>query len=667
MFRNRFREVPIDFKSDKWYRPELDLLRSIAILGVIGYHLDIGAFKYGFLGVDIFLVLSGYLIFRIITIELSNDCFSLPRFYKNRIRRIMPALLFVILATIPFAWMTLPSNLFKDFGQSVVSSSLLFSNFLFLKEIDYFNAASDEKPLLHTWSLGLEAQFYFIIPIFFLLLHRIKKNTINSLRIFFIFVALISFGLYIYFNQEESNTVFYLLPFRLWEFILGGSVALYPIRKLNICQNERFALIKFARWGGLGVLIFCMSPLLEYFFHTSEIRIICTLTTAFFILLWSDSRNENIPPVFNLLALAGQYSYSAYLWHYPIIVFIRASNFGLSKFGESLFVIFFTVTLSYVSKTFIENRFTANDRKAQIDFKIFQFLVPTVVILVIFGVISHLFNGFPTKQKEFRVDYEKLFDSEITLLGDSHLGEINDTLVRVNMGKTSNLTVGSCLPLFGLIVNTSYTDGSQCVSNVNGFLRQVSNGQKSGILLIGSMVPVYLDKTTFNGQNTNRIEGLVLKDPQGNLVNNPWEAYEQSLLATFSILSRAENLNSIFVMDYPELGIEQGCNVLNKEIRFLGLVLRDLISPISKSDCKVRRIDFENRSRQYFDIVTRVSKKFPTINIFIPSRFFCDNYYCYGFNHKFGFLYSDSDHLTNNGSYFYLINLKKFMDEKGIS
>ena len=151
------------------YRKEIDGLRALAVIPVIFFHAGFNAFSGGFVGVDIFFVISGYLISSIIIEEQSKGTFSILTFYERRARRILPALFFVILCCLPFAWFFLVPTDLKDFGQSLVAVSLFLSNFLFWIETDYFSTAAEFKPLLHTWSLAIEEQFYLFFPIFLML------------------------------------------------------------------------------------------------------------------------------------------------------------------------------------------------------------------------------------------------------------------------------------------------------------------------------------------------------------------------------------------------------------------------------------------------------------------------------------------------------------------
>ena len=159
------------------YRPEIDGLRALAVIPVILFHAGFELFSGGFVGVDVFFVISGYLITTILIEDMENNRFNILNFYERRARRILPALFFVMLVCVPFAWMWMLPSQMKDFSQSLVAVSLFASNILFWKEGGYFDSAVEEKPLLHTWSLAVEEQYYLLFPIFLFVVWRFGKKT----------------------------------------------------------------------------------------------------------------------------------------------------------------------------------------------------------------------------------------------------------------------------------------------------------------------------------------------------------------------------------------------------------------------------------------------------------------------------------------------------------
>ena len=229
------------------YRAEIDGLRAIAVLPVIFFHLGLPHFSGGYIGVDIFFVISGFLITSIILNDLENHTFSFKRFYERRARRILPALFFIVTICIPFAWALLLPSKFKDFLQSVFAVSLFISNILFWHESDYFAAESEDKPLLHTWSLAVEEQFYILFPILIICLW--KTNEFKRLHILYAF-AIISFILCELGWRYYPHANFYMLPTRAWELLIGSIAVKFDSIKLEKTYKNYFSTF------GLTIIIF---------------------------------------------------------------------------------------------------------------------------------------------------------------------------------------------------------------------------------------------------------------------------------------------------------------------------------------------------------------------------------------------------------------------------
>src|SRR5580704_10816415 len=200
------------------YRPDIDGLRAVAVLLVVAFHTGIGKFRGGFVGVDVFFVISGFLISSVILSEISAGHFSIAAFYERRIRRIFPALVVMMFVTsFLAAKYFLPSEL-TDYAKSLLAATFSVSNFYFWRQSGYFDAPAALKPLLHTWSLAVEEQFYIVFPLFLLLVRRLFPT---RLRISIIAVAIVSFAASVLGAYQHSSSAFYLAPTRAWELLLG--------------------------------------------------------------------------------------------------------------------------------------------------------------------------------------------------------------------------------------------------------------------------------------------------------------------------------------------------------------------------------------------------------------------------------------------------------------
>ena len=212
------------------YRPEIDGLRAIAVVPVILYHAGFEYFKGGFIGVDVFFVISGYLITLIIITEIKSGDFRLVNFYERRARRILPALFLVMAASLPFAWFwLLPSDL-KAYSKSLLFVSTFSSNIFFWYETGYFNALSELKPFLHTWSLSVEEQYYLIFPTFIIFVWGMGKK-----KVFFLIsiITIFSFLLSEIGTTTKPSVAFYWIPTRIWEIMIGALCALHLSDKIK--------------------------------------------------------------------------------------------------------------------------------------------------------------------------------------------------------------------------------------------------------------------------------------------------------------------------------------------------------------------------------------------------------------------------------------------------
>ncbi len=339
-----------------YYRREIDGLRAIAVLPVILFHAGFSAFSGGFVGVDVFFVISGFLITSIILGEKQRGTFSLVDFYERRARRILPALFVVMLACIPFSWFWLMPDDMRDFSKSLVAVSSFSSNFLFWQESGYFGTAAELKPLLHTWSLAVEEQYYVLFPLFFMLMWKLGRQWIlpSLIAIAFVSLALAQWGS---FNRPMAT--FFLLPTRGWELITGAFVAFYVTSRGTeatlVTSNKATCEVL----GLLGILLIGYSVF--FFDETVPFPSLYTLVPtvgAALIILFSSSKTVAGRLLGSRAFVGiGLISYSAYLWHQPLFAFARhrsptelgAASFALLTAGA--------IGLAYLSWRFVEKPF----------------------------------------------------------------------------------------------------------------------------------------------------------------------------------------------------------------------------------------------------------------------------------------------------------------------
>jgi peptidoglycan/LPS O-acetylase OafA/YrhL len=337
--------------SNLKYRPEIDGLRALAIIPVILFHAGFEAVRGGFVGVDVFFVISGYLITSIILIELEEEKFSIVKFYERRARRILPALFFILFTCIPAAWILLPSYELLSFSKSMVAVTLFISNFYFWNDGGYFETAAELKPLLHTWSLAVEEQFYVLFPILLSILWKVGKNKI---LIIFAIIAILSLAFSEWATIFKPGVSFFLLPSRSWELLIGALTAYYLVYKKR--ASFPIYLVELGGWLGLILIVY---PVFTYTSKTPfpGIHALAPTVGAALIIVFAAKQTTVGKFIGNkVLVGIGLVSYSAYLWHQPILTFAKYLNPELMIFPKIILILVIFL-VSALSWKFIESPF----------------------------------------------------------------------------------------------------------------------------------------------------------------------------------------------------------------------------------------------------------------------------------------------------------------------
>lgn len=368
------------------YRREIDGLRALAVLPVIFFHAGFSFFSGGYVGVDVFFVISGYLITSILLSDLEKGDFSIQRFYERRARRILPALFFVMLCCIPFAWAWMAADQLKDFSQAFVAISFFASNILFWKKEDYFAPNSEENPLLHTWSLAVEEQFYLFFPIFLLLLWRFGRSTTFYLVIALSVASLISSE---WVSRYDSSANFYLLPTRAWELGVGAICAFIlnhrPIRESQILSLVGVVLI--------GISIFLFDKSIRF---PSVYTLVPVIGTALVILFGSVKTYAGKLLSSPTLVGVGLISFSAYLWHQPLFAFARVRILGEPAPSVMLLLSIASLLFAWFSWKYIEQPF----RKGKLlpsSRSVFSASAIATFAFLSFGIYGHISDGVPQR------------------------------------------------------------------------------------------------------------------------------------------------------------------------------------------------------------------------------------------------------------------------------
>jgi peptidoglycan/LPS O-acetylase OafA/YrhL len=372
------------------YRPEIDGIRALAVVPVIFFHAGFELFSGGFVGVDIFFVISGYLITTILIEDLENERFNIIKFYERRARRILPALYFVLLISSVVSTLLMSPQQLKDFGQSLITTVTFVSNIYFFLKADYWAQSSEFLPLLHTWSLAVEEQYYLVFPIFLYIVWRYGEN-----KVFWMVVVMAAISLMLsewgWRNKPIAN--FYLAPARVWE-LFAGSIAAFLAQKSGVQKSNVLASL------GLGAIAFSIFAYDELTPFPSVYTLIPVLGVVLLV-LYADKETLAAKLLSTkILVGIGLISYPAYLWHQPILAFIRVyqRSTDIDIVGK-IYIVGATFLLAVLSFKFIERPFRT---KGKVSAKvILTFIIVPLLVFIAYGTYLHNTYGLKELKMSF--------------------------------------------------------------------------------------------------------------------------------------------------------------------------------------------------------------------------------------------------------------------------
>lgn len=474
------------------YRREVDGLRAVAVIPVIFYHAGLQGFGGGYVGVDVFFVISGYLITSLIHSDLGRGSFSVLSFYERRARRILPALFVMMAACIPFAFLFMRPAELDAFSGSVVAVTLFVSNIYFWSQTGYFDSAAEVKPLLHTWSLGVEEQFYLLFPLAMLVLWRFARS---RLFLLFLLAAVVSLAFSEWGWRNSPNGNFFFTPTRAWELLAGALCALW-LKGGDGWRNDFLAGL------GLGAIAIAVVG----FSDATPIPSVYGLVPvggAVLVILFAGTGTG----VARLLSTRifvgiGLVSYSAYLWHMPLMAFARLYNLHAPSTSVLVGLALASFPIAYLSWRFVEQPcrrpgFPLPSRQAA-----FSASALGIAVFVGLGSYGYMYGGLQTRlgltplQKSYletatgseraqacMASIQSMISPEeacvhgegeptLAVLGDSHSNELAERLA-ANLAP-SNISVkhfsfGACYPG----ITTMWRDGSAGVAACRRWMEQV--------------------------------------------------------------------------------------------------------------------------------------------------------------------------------------------------
>jgi len=588
------------------YRKEIDGLRAIAVIQVILFHTGFQIFSGGFIGVDIFFVISGYLITLIIIKDIENKKFNLIAFYIKRARRILPALLIMLAITYLISYFIFLPGSHKTIGQFIITSIFSISNlFLYLRGNNYFGLEDGNNPLYHTWSLGVEEQFYIFFPIFILLSKLIFKN---KLLLPITLIALLSFCFSEIIQKKDLIANFYLPHTRSWELLIGSITALVT-NKIGLKKNEILSII--------GLILVLLSIFI--FNKTYPFPSIYTLVPILGIVLILIFGNENTF-VSKLLSYKyfvgiGLISYSIYLWHLPLYTFLKYF-FEINNFNLFLYFLLL-IFISYVSYKLIEIPFRF--KLKQKNFLNIMFMIS--LVLTIFAFFGHLNGGYPERKEIFaKLQHNYGFgkfcngntiislkcsestNPELAILGNSYaMSWVNSLKKRFNLNIVQ-FTQDSCA--LGFVDNVKDINSMPCKDFYTKSIDSILKTESINNIIISS---------NFNKEISNDI---FIK------------SFEELLL-------KLNNKNIIVLGPTPKAPFNVGECLAKNELFF------------SKKNC-----DFTLSSDHKFkiSIISKILINFKNVKFFDISYIICpDNNCSMKLNNDILF-YVDYGHLSNDGA-----------------
>ncbi|UQD57395.1 acyltransferase family protein [Flavobacterium sp. K5-23] len=610
------------------YRPDIDGIRALAVILVILFHAGISFTPGGYIGVDVFFVLSGFLISLSIDKEMSNNSFSFKQFYLRRIRRIIPVLIFVMLiVTIP-AYIFLFADNLESYGRTLIHTFLSTNNFhLWLNSGNYFAENSDSIPLLHTWSLSVEEQYYMLWPLLLLFLH--KKFSLEK-RLVIIFIFLIS-GIFlsIYLTNINPKAAYFLLPARIFELTIGACLAMFwnktPV--LSKTQNSLISIVGLALIIAPAVLLSKSSifPGLNAFWPC--------LGTALIIFTGKEIRNQGIVNKLlqnKILVFIGLLSYSMYLWHWPLFVFIKYLGINLEG-SVRIISLLSIIGLSYFSWRFIEQPFRI---KYKYNFKktVLILVVPSFIAILLIYVFLDAKDGYPerfpnlsefTQKTNFpNIVRKKCFNKyKIGNCEECFLGIKKDSLDGMLIGDSFANHTGAFLDVLakdaGMYIHDSAASGYPLLNNLN------NDG-----------TPEFPSEYADNRLKFATKYKNIFIAANWNELSNPNSNNYKSILNTVGYLIKSGK--KIIIFDSPRSTSEM-------DLHKLKLLKSGL--PIFFSQ-KIFTIPFTPRPYNY--IVYEMKRKFPSILIIDINDVLCKSGNC-DVEIDNMILYRDPTHLNTSG------------------
>lgn len=634
------------------YRADIDGLRAVAVLPVIFFHAGLELFSGGFVGVDVFFVVSGYLITSIILDEIRAGTFTYLGFYERRVRRILPALFLVMGVSLPLALIVLVPDHLENFGQSVIAAGLFVSNFFFYLEDGYFEGPADLHPLLHTWSLAVEEQFYLLVPVLLASLVRFRVSVLLVLG----GLALASFVFSLWQVSSNPSAAFYLLPARFWELMLGAILAAGALPLIRSGQVAALGVLV-----GLAAIAVAVFTYDEHTLFPGAGALLPCVGTALVIHCGRTANPVSRGLGGELLRGIGLRSYSLYLWHFPLMVFARHLIIRPFTGLEIVLLVVLTFMLSMLSWRYVEQPFRARSASGEHRLPrrpLFQLAGLVLAAAVAVGLFTDLSDGAPWRFDATARAYLAADDDKDTscmrrgrncelgdptqspsylVWGDSHAGALlapfrvlSDAHSITGLAKLR----GGCLPAVGYR-HTFQVIADSCAAANEAALATALEPEMQAVFLAGRWT-LLVEQSLF-GYESGAVHGMT--DPSGELDDAaPDQVLAKALGETLALL-RAAGKPVFIIGPVPEIGFHVP-RTLAQRSRFGDWLPAETIGPT--------RAAFDERNGRTIALLSELADAYGAV-LLLPHETFCAGARCLILKGDRP-AYFDTDHLTITGA-----------------
>lgn len=645
-------------REESWnYRPDIDGLRAIAVMAVIVFHLFPNKLTGGFLGVDIFFLISGFLISGIILNKLKSDSFSFLEFYSRRIKRIFPALILVLFTCLLLGGLFLFSQEYQYLAKHVVTSSTFTSNFAYLSETGYFDTSSNLKPLLHTWSLSIEEQFYLFWPFLLVFLYKKTKKPIKYMYS----LIIISLALQIVLMLKNPDVAFYLPFTRFWEFAIGGLISYSMVsekgylRKFfdekEIISKSKKNQIMLEILAVLGIIFTIVSLFIaknkeDYIGWT----ILALFGASLIIMSGPKTWTNKIILSNKAFVFTGLISYALYLWHWPIIFFAETFNLETNSFEISFLIIILCFLMSWLTYRFVEKPIRSNK-----NMNVALILIICMILTATIGVIvyenSGLKNRFPEQEK--MVNQIRLIPPQKNWTKTTEKGicEYYQSIIEPQLDKLTCRTYGNGSKIIFLIGD------SQTASIFESYKTELKNtGYKLIELGLSGCTYIYyekdLEELKISEARKNNIRLCKIKfdkiveivksekNTSGVIyVNFGWGEgkYNYEKLMNYVLDSFGNNTKVVWFLQTPQV-----------PFRLTKCISRSLFNNQELVNCSFSKEYYENWMTGYEETIERIIKKHQNVITLDSSEVLCNKNECYLMVNG-TFLYRDNNHINKIG------------------